>query len=129
MDAAVAGTAIGRMVIAAVDQYDEHPLVRDGLAARMLPAAGRLAVAVARWRPVRNALVRATEKRIPGLWASILCRKRYIDDRLASSTARTVVVLGAGFDTRGCRLGGRRVFEVDLARNVDLKRDRLRDHG
>ena len=123
---AVAGTAIGPMVIAAVDQFDEHPVVRDDYAARILPATGRLAVAAARWRPVRNLLFSATEKKIPGLWAGMLCRKRYIDERVDASSASTVVVLGAGFDTRGCRPGERRVFEVDLVSNVESKRERLR---
>ena len=126
MNTAVAGTAIGPMVIAAVDQYDDHPLVRDDIAARVLPASGRLAVAAARWRPVRNALFSATEKKIPGLWASMLCRKRYIDERLAASDAEAVVVLGAGFDTSGCRFRDKQVFEVDLPANVESKRARLR---
>ncbi|MGI5502334.1 SAM-dependent methyltransferase [Lentzea sp. CA-135723] len=124
MDAAVAGTAVGPMVIAAVEQYEAEPLLRDDLAARLLPPAGRLTAAAARWQPVREALVRATEKWIPGLWASMLCRKRYIDDRVASS-AGTVVVLGAGFDTRGCRFTDRTVFEVDLAVNIARKRKRV----
>lgn len=126
VDTAVAGTAIGPMVVAAVDQFDEHPLVRDDVAARILPTAGRLAVAAARWRPMRNLLFTATEKKIPGLWASMLCRKRYIDERLAVTDARTVVVLGAGFDTRGCGLEDCQVFEVDLPSNVEGKRARLR---
>ncbi|MEV6715233.1 SAM-dependent methyltransferase [Lentzea sp. NPDC051208] len=126
MDTAVASTAIGPMVIAAADQYDAHPIVRDDLAARMLPASGRLVAAAARWRPVRSALVAATDKKIPGLWAGMLCRKRYVDDRLAATDAEAVVVLGAGFDTRGCRLRAKRVFEVDLPANVESKRSRLR---
>ncbi|RDI34386.1 SAM-dependent methyltransferase [Lentzea flaviverrucosa] len=126
MDKAVAGTAIGPMVIAAADQHDPHPVVRDDLAARILPTSGRLAAAAARWRPVRSALVAATEKKIPGLWAGMLCRKRYIDDRLAATDAEAVVVLGAGFDTRGCRLRQKRVFEVDLPANIESKRGRLR---
>ncbi|MCX2953646.1 SAM-dependent methyltransferase [Lentzea sp. NEAU-D7] len=126
MNTAVTGTAVGPMVIAAVDQFDAHPLVRDDLAARILPVSGRLAVAAARWRPVRNALFAATEKKIPGLWASMLCRKRYIDDRLDATEARTAVVLGAGFDTRGCGNWDGRVFEVDLPANVEAKHDRLR---
>lgn len=126
MDTAVAGTAIGPMVIAAADQYDAHPVVRDDLAARILPASGRLVAAAARWRPVRGALVAATEKKIPGIWAGMLCRKRYIDERLGAADAEAVVVLGAGFDTRGCRLRDRTVFEVDLPSNVESKRARLR---
>lgn len=126
MSTAVTGTAVGPMVIAAVDQFEEHPLVRDQVAAKILPVSGRLAVAAARWRPVRTALVSATEKKIPGLWAGMLCRKRYIDDRLDTTDARTAVVLGAGFDTRGCGQWDGKVFEVDLPANVDAKRDRLR---
>ncbi|MFJ8962578.1 SAM-dependent methyltransferase [Lentzea sp. NPDC102401] len=125
MDTAVTGTAIGPMVIAAVDQFEEHPLVRDELAARILPLSGRLAVRAARWRPIRNALFSATEKKIPGLWASMLCRKRYIDDRLDATEARTAVVLGAGFDTRGCGHWDGRVFEVDLPATVKAKHERL----
>lgn len=125
MDTAVTGTAVGPMVIAAVDQFEEHPLVRDEFAARILPASGRLAVAAARWRPMRNALFSATEKKIPGLWASMLCRKRYIDDRLGATGARTAVVLGAGFDTRGCGRWKGTVFEVDLPAGVKAKHDRL----
>ncbi|SMD18090.1 SAM-dependent methyltransferase [Lentzea albidocapillata] len=126
MDTAVAGTAIGPMVIAAADQYDAHPVVRDDLAARILPPSGRLVAAAARWCPVRSALIAATEKKIPGLWAGMLCRKRYMDDRLAATDAGAVVVLGAGFDTRGCRLRHKRVFEVDLPANIESKHDRLR---
>ncbi|WP_231641358.1 SAM-dependent methyltransferase [Nocardia sp. NRRL S-836] len=55
----------------------------------------------------------------------MLCRKRYIDDRLAATGARTAVVLGAGFDTRGCGRWQGRVFEVDLPANVAVKRERL----
>ncbi|MFS8097466.1 SAM-dependent methyltransferase [Lentzea alba] len=126
MDTAVAGTAIGPMVIVAADQYDAHPVVQDDLAARVLPLPGRLAAAAARWRPVRNALIAATEKKIPGLWAGMLCRKRYVDDRLAVTDAEAVVVLGAGFDTRGCRLRDKQLFEVDLPSNIESKRARLR---
>lgn len=125
MDTAVTGTAIGPMVIAAVDQFEEHPLVHDELAARILPASGRWAVAAARWKPVRRMLLSATEKKIPGLWASMLCRKRYIDDRLDATSARTAVVLGAGFDTRGSGGWAGRVFEVDLPANVKAKEERL----
>lgn len=55
-------------------------------------------------------------------------RKHYIDDNLdsARSDIDAVVVLGAGLDTRGCRLardGDVPVFEVDLPINVARKRD------
>lgn len=59
------------------------------------------------------------------MWASTLCRKRYVDDRLDATSARTAVVLGAGFDTRGCKHWNGRVFAVDLPAAVEAKHDRL----
>lgn len=52
---------------------------------------------------VRRGVIAVTEKRIHGGWAAFLCRKRYIDDRLADAVAKgidAVVILGAGHDTR-----------------------------
>ncbi|WP_439381117.1 SAM-dependent methyltransferase [Amycolatopsis lexingtonensis] len=123
------GTALGPMVIVAVDQFEPTPLVDDPLAVRLLPASGKFAVAVTRWPPLRRALVSATETKVPGLWASILCRKRYVDDQLLDAAAEgldAVVVLGAGFDTRACRLRGIPVFEVDLPANTARKAAALR---
>ncbi|CAL9469090.1 hypothetical protein SUDANB95_02782 [Actinosynnema sp. ALI-1.44] len=133
MSSGTAQTAVGPMVVVAVDQYTESPLTRDELAGRIVPWDGRLAVACARWRPVRRALVAATEKQAPGLWSSMLCRKRYIDDRTRAAIdggVEAVVVLGAGFDTRAYRLAvpaGVPVFEVDAPSNVKRKRARVRD--
>ena len=42
----------------------------------------------------------------PGGWASLVCRKRYIDDQLLGAVTKgvdEVVILGAGFDTRAYR--------------------------
>ncbi|WP_033288092.1 SAM-dependent methyltransferase [Amycolatopsis jejuensis] len=134
MSNAAAQTAVGPMVIIAVEQSENPPLVRDELAYRMLPSLGRFAVACTRWRPARRALIAATEKKIPGLWASMVCRKRYIDEKLLDAADGTavgidaVVVLGAGFDTRAYRLPGLAgipVFEVDLPANIEAKRARL----
>ncbi|XVV01252.1 SAM-dependent methyltransferase [Actinosynnema sp. CA-248983] len=132
MSNGAAQTAVGPMVVVAVDQFVKSPLVHDDLAARLIPWDGRLAVACARWAPVRRALVSATEKQIPGLWSSMLCRKRYIDDVTRAALrggVEAVVVLGAGFDTRAYRLAapaGVPAFEVDLPANVGRKRSRLR---
>jgi methyltransferase (TIGR00027 family) len=61
----------------------------------------------------------------------MLCRKRYIDDRLVEAAGKieAVVNLGAGFDTRACRLSALvdvPVWELDLPRNIKPKRTRLR---
>ncbi|MFC5291223.1 class I SAM-dependent methyltransferase [Actinokineospora guangxiensis] len=114
---AVARTAIGPVVILAVDQRETRPLLWDGWAERVLPTAARLVVACARWRPVRRALFLATERKARGLWAGVLCRKRYVDERVAEALdlgAEAVLVLGAGLDPLGLRLCAVPVFEVDF---------------
>jgi methyltransferase (TIGR00027 family) len=125
-----AQTAFGPMVIVAAEQLQppDRRLVVDELAIRMLPPAMRVMVGACRWRVARDLLVWTTERQAAGLWAGMLCRKRYADDRVAEAVAggiRQVVLLGAGLDTRACRLvapAGARAFEVDLPANVAYKR-------
>jgi methyltransferase (TIGR00027 family) len=125
-------TALGPMVIVAVDQFDPSPLIHDPWAAKLLPLGGRLAVMLAKWPPARRSTIKATEKKLPGLWASMLCRKRYIDDKLHDAVQEgidAVVMLGAGFDTRAYRvpgLAGIPVWELDLPANIARKKAALR---
>ena len=78
-----AGTAFGPMVLSAVEQHEPpgRRLVDDELAASFLPLPGRGFVAATRWTPVRHAVIGASERSGPGLWANIACRKRFIDER------------------------------------------------
>lgn len=91
----------------------------------------RWVVTLARWRPVRESLIKTSEKQAPGVWAGIACRKHYIDDVLSDALqagAEFVVVLGTGLDTRAYRLvpdSGIPVFEVDFPANVESKRKRM----
>lgn len=68
---------------------------------------------------VRDLLLRLYEARLPGSVAYAVCRTRYIDDALGAALrdgATQVVILGAGFDSRACRIEGigrATVFEVD----------------
>lgn len=120
-------TAIGPMVIVAAEQYEPAPLIRDPWARYLLPAGARLAAAAARWSVARHSLMAATDKKFPGGWASFLCRKRYIDDCLHEglrSGIESVVILGAGYDTRAYRipeLTEMAVCEVDLPANIAAK--------
>jgi methyltransferase (TIGR00027 family) len=130
MDKPAAQTAIGPMIVCAVDQFDEHPLIRDDLAGRIVPPGARAFVALARWRPIQRSIERLAEKWVPGIWAGMLCRKRYVDDKVLDAVANgvsTVVILGAGLDTRAYRLPipEIRVYEVDQPINLDRKRARL----
>jgi methyltransferase (TIGR00027 family) len=124
-----AQTAFGPMVQAAIEQYEppERRLVSDDLALSMLPAGQRALVRAMRWPLLRRLTIAAGERTVPGSWALIACRKRYIDDKLdeALGSIDAVVVLGAGLDTRAYRLARRSdipVFEVDLPVNVERKK-------
>jgi O-methyltransferase involved in polyketide biosynthesis len=81
---AAAQTAFGPMVIAACEQHlpAHQRLFDDPDAARLLPAGQRLVVGACRWKPVHRLLMRATDSKAEGLWASLLCRKRYADDKV-----------------------------------------------
>ena len=124
-----AQTAFGPMVQVAIEQYEpaEHRLVCDDLASSVLPAGQRTLVRAMRWPLLRHLTIRAGERAVPGSWALINCRKRFIDDKLEEALGNidAVVDLGAGMDTRAYRLARRSdipVFEVDLPVNIDRKR-------
>jgi methyltransferase (TIGR00027 family) len=125
-------TAYGPMVIAAVEQYEPaaHRILDDPLAVRLLPPALATIARAGRWRRARELLVRGTESTAEGLWAAVLCRKRYADEQVAAALADGIgqlLVLGAGLDTRAYRLAGAAsVFEVDVAANVAAKGKRVR---
>lgn len=130
---AAARTADGPMVLAAIEHHErpERRLVDDDLAESFLPASLRTLVRLTRVGAVRRAVMAASERSGPGLWASIACRKRYIDEQLSDPLhgCETVVVLGAGLDTRACRIARHSdmpVFEVDQQVNIDRKEAVLR---
>ena len=124
----VAQTAFGPMVLAAVEHNEppERRLVDDDLAASFLPANLRAFVSATRVGAIRRAVIGASERSGPGLWANIACRKRLIDDRLSDPLNEfdAVVILGAGLDTRAYRIARHStlpVFEVDQQVNIDRK--------
>lgn len=127
----VAGTAVGPMVVLAVEQEEPRPLVCDEVAARMASTPVRALIRATKWGPVRRWVVGASEKQMPGLWAGLLCRKRYVQDAVSAAVrdrAAAVVMLGAGMDTlayRASRPAGVPVFEVDMPVNVARKRAHL----
>jgi len=129
-----AKTGIKLTAIVAIEQHfpEGARIINDDLAYRILPFAIRAFVRLTRPAFVRDWMVRATEKGTPGIWAMSMCRKRYIDDKVAEAAdgqAETVVNLGAGFDTQAYRvptLAKVPVWEVDQPENIDAKRSRLR---
>lgn len=119
-------------VIALEQTFPEaQRVVDDDLAGRILPFGLRAFLWLVRSRPARDWMIRSSEKQMPGIWGGMLCRKRYIDERLAEAagTIDAVVNLGAGFDTRACRLPALEdvpVWELDQPGNIRPKRTRLR---
>lgn len=130
---AAARTAYGPMAIVAIEQETPAPqrIVHDELAYHVLPPGTKVFARLGRLGPVRRLIVRALHKDAPGLWGSMLCRKRYLEDQLRDAVRTgidAVVILGAGMDTLAHRLdvlGGLPVFEVDQPDNIALKRTLL----
>ncbi|MGW5516843.1 class I SAM-dependent methyltransferase [Nocardia africana] len=127
-----ADTSFMPMVIAACEQREspQQRLLTDELAATMLPAPLRALLGL---RVVRTRFAALMDRDAPGIWNSIACRKRYLDDAVAQAIAdgiTQIVVLGAGFDTRAARFTAASevtAVEVDLPRTVARKRRRLGD--
>jgi methyltransferase (TIGR00027 family) len=83
-----------------------------------------------RFNLARNWMIHAAEKNSPGIWGGILCRKRYIEEKLldSSNSIEAVVNLGVGFGTliyRLPELSGIPVLEVDLSENIKAKKTQL----
>lgn len=128
------GTGIMPIMVVAVEQSfpKEERVVDDALAYRMLPPRARLFVRLLRVGWLRDWIISINEKSDPGIWGDFLCRKRYIDDKLAAACRRIdeVVNLGAGFDTRAYRLSAIShlpVWEVDQQKNILAKEERLNE--
>jgi len=107
-------------------------VMNDDLAYPILPFGMRAAIRMKAGPFSGDFIVTQAEKKVPGLWGSIMCRKRYIDDKVSETVenreVEAVVNLGAGFDTRAYRLpslAGLKVFELDQPDSIDQKRRRL----
>src|ERR1035438_2177922 len=129
-----ANTGIMPMVLIAVEQSfpKEERIVDDALAYRMLPLGAKLFVGLLRFSWLRSWLIGMSEKNNPGIWGGLLCRKRYIGDKLVAESTKidAVVNLGAGFDTQAYRISSISrlpVWEVDQRRNVVTKEKRLKE--
>lgn len=127
-----AQTGVGPTVTVAIEQYfpAKQRLIHDDLAYTILPWGMRAIVWLMRFVPVRNWFIRAAEKSAPGIWAGLMCRKRYIDEKLIAAAAEieAVVNLGAGSDTRLYRLPAVAqipAWEVDQPENIKPKQLRL----
>lgn len=127
-----AKTGAGPTATVAIEQHfpEAQRILSDPLAPAILPFGIRAFVALTKLAWLRDWMVRASEKAVPGIWGGMMCRKRYIDETLTEVAGQieAVVNLGAGFDTRAYRLPALAempVWEVDQPENIAPKRARL----
>jgi methyltransferase (TIGR00027 family) len=113
----------------------EQRLFTDQFAAGFLSPPMRLAVGIARRSTyVRTRLINWIDRRWPGARASAVARTSFIDRELEQAIMAgitQVVLLGAGYDSRGYRIEGvekASVFEVDRHETQALKRRLLARH-
>ncbi|WP_315824869.1 SAM-dependent methyltransferase [Paraflavitalea speifideaquila] len=82
----------------------------------------------------RTLIQKIIHRKIPGAFSSGIARTKYIDDLLqyaVNNGAEQVMILGAGFDTRGLRLGFLRdipVIEIDHPNTSSYKLRVLRSN-
>jgi methyltransferase (TIGR00027 family) len=132
MAQAAAKTGSGPTAMVAVEQYFplEQRILIDDLSISILPLGAKVLLWFISPSWARNWLIRFAEKNSPGLWALVMCRKRFIDDKLIESVdcIGAIVNLGAGSDTRVYRLQALAhipAWEIDQQQNIDAKRARL----
>ena len=132
MTHAAAKTGLGPIILVAIEQYypENERIISDNLASSMLPFGMRAFVWFMRFSAVRKWMVKKIEKKSPGIWAGLLCRKRYIDEKLfdPDQEIEAIVNLGAGFDTRVYRMPSSApvcAWEIDQSDNIAQKENRL----
>jgi len=133
MSKEAAKTATGPTSLIAIEQFypPGQRIIHDDVAYSVLSRGFRAFVQLMRPLWARTLMIRRSDKGdFPGMWGGMLCRKRYIDDRLkeAVSGIDAVVNLGAGMDTRFYRSGfpkDLRAWEVDLPEVIRQKKDGL----
>ena len=132
MTKAAAKTSADPISIVAIEQSfpKDQRIVVDDLALQILPLSVRIVTRVMEIGFIRDWLINYTEKITPGIWGGILCRKRYINDKLndMSDQIDGVVILGAGLDTRVYKLNlisKLPIWELDQDVIINSKQTRL----
>lgn len=132
---AAAQTGIAPTMMVAIEQNfpSNQRVIHDDLAVKVLPGSYQIVVNLMRVPLLRDWMVNFSEKQVAGIWSGMMCRKRYIDDKVVLALAEekpveAVVNLGAGYDTRVYRLpplANVPVWEVDQPVNIEAKEERL----
>ena len=116
MENKAAKTAWGPIFQVALEQLipQERCVIHDAVAYQLMPAYLQALVNLCRIGFVRKTLLNSMDHAVPGTRGGILCRKRYVTDKLndaLSAGLQTVVILGAGFDTLAYRVTAQVVLQ------------------
>jgi methyltransferase (TIGR00027 family) len=109
--------AVGRAIENRRRQCDR--LFKDQFARGLVRPVWRVIVDLLSIPGVGAAILAMHERRLPGVLGNLLCRTRYIDDKLLAALSEgftQIVILGSGLDSRAYRIPGMqsvRVFEID----------------
>lgn len=133
MESAAAKTAMGPLFRVALEQLvpKEKKILHDAVAYNFLPPLLKGIINLCRINLIRQLFLNLEDKKAPGVRGGLLCRKRYIDDKLIQAIKNgieTVVILGSGFDSRAYRLSelaSTHIYEVDLPINIQVKERKL----
>lgn len=128
-----ASTAYGPMFIVAMEQYfpEAQQMLKDQLAEQMLVAYMKVMLKPCKIGFLRRGLANLLEKATPGVYGGIICRKRFVEDKLLESLDTgidSIVLLGAGLDTLAYRIpqaAKLKIYELDLPENSAYKKQRL----
>ena len=122
-------TAWGPMFQVALEQRvpKEQRVIPDAVAYQLMPAYLKGLINLCRIGFVRKTLLDLAERGVPGIRGGVLCRKRYITDKLNGTLEagfQSAVILDAGCDTLAYRLpefASRQFYEVDLPQIIQPK--------
>lgn len=113
--------------------HQEVRFFEDRYALKLIPGAGfKLVAGLTKFRYFRKKIINRYEKSIPGVYGNMICRTRYIDEKLNEAIKngfKNVVILGAGMDMRAFRIAGidnLNVFELDSAVMSDYKQQNIK---
>ena len=121
-------------LIVAIEQSfpEKQRIIKDDLAPLLFSGLNRFWIKLSKVAFIRNGFVYMTEKLTKGAWSCFLVRKRYIDKKLIETiekqNIKSIVNLGAGFDTRLFRLPevqNINSWEVDQPENIKAKRSAI----
>ena len=106
----------------------EQRAIHDDLALKIMPSLCQCMIKLFQKPVLRGWLINIYEKQAAGIWSAMMCRKRYIDDKVVAAVSDGLVAfivnLGAAFDTRLYRfpaLSVLLVWEVDQSSNINTK--------